>query len=96
VAERVDPNRLLQEAAVLADKGDIHEELARLGSHIDQFIEALASSEPVGRRLDFLLQELNREVNTLGAKAAETPTSNRVVDMKTTLERLREQAANVE
>ncbi len=96
LADRLDPNRLTQEAAVLADKADIAEELSRFNSHCDQFAEALNAAEPVGRRLDFLLQEMNREVNTIGSKAAEHAVSTRVVDLKTTLERLREQAQNVE
>jgi uncharacterized protein (TIGR00255 family) len=96
VQDRVDPGRLAQEVAVLADKADVSEELARILSHCDQFSEALESSEPVGRKLEFLLQELNREVNTIGSKAAEHPVSARVVEMKSVLERMREQAANVE
>ena len=96
LADRLDPNRLTQEAAVLSDKADIAEELSRFNSHCDQFTEALNAAEPVGRRLDFLLQEMNREVNTIGSKAAEHAVSTRVVDLKTTLERLREQAQNVE
>src|SRR5690606_1381980 len=63
LAERVDATRLAQEAALLADKADVAEEIARLRSHVDQFGEALEATEPVGRRLDFLLQEMNREVN---------------------------------
>jgi uncharacterized protein (TIGR00255 family) len=96
VGDRADPQRIAMEAAILADKADISEELARLGSHVEQFAQALAADEPVGRKLDFLLQELNREVNTIGSKAAELPISARVVDMKSALERMREQAANVE
>ncbi|MEN9785668.1 MAG: hypothetical protein RLZZ299_932 [Pseudomonadota bacterium] len=96
IGDRVDPSRLAMEAAVLADKADVSEELARLGSHAAQFGDALVASEAVGRKLDFLLQEMNREVNTLGSKAAEHPISARVVDMKSVLERMREQAANVE
>ena len=94
--DQVDENRLAQEAAILADKADVSEELARISSHCTQFAEALAAAEPVGRKLDFLLQELNREINTIGSKAAETAVANRVVDMKSVLERMREQAANVE
>lgn len=96
LADRVDPLRLAQEAAVLADKADISEELARLESHVAQFAEALAAAEPVGRKLDFLLQELHREINTIGSKSAEHPVSARVVEMKSVAERMREQAANVE
>ncbi len=94
--DRIDPSRLAQEAAVLADKADVAEELARISSHCSQFHMALNASEPVGRKLDFLLQEINREVNTIGSKAAELPISTRVVEMKSVLERMREQAANIE
>lgn len=96
VGDRVDPDRLAQEAAVLADKADIAEELARLESHCKQFLAALRRHEPIGRRLDFLAQEMNREINTIGSKAAEHAVSSLVVDMKSTLERIREQVANVE
>ena len=72
------------------------EELARLRSHCDQFAKALTADEPIGRRLDFLLQEMNREVNTIGSKAIDLPIHDRVVEMKTVLERMREQSANVE
>lgn len=96
IGDRFDPFRVVQEAAIQADKSDVAEELARLRSHCDQFAEALVASEAVGRRLDFLLQEMNREVNTIGSKAAEHPISHRVVAMKSTLERMREQSANVE
>lgn len=96
IGDRLDPVRLAQEAALLADKADISEEIARLGSHGEQFAQALVADEPVGRKLDFLLQEMNREINTIGSKSAEHPISARVVDMKSVLERMREQAANVE
>ena len=96
IGERLDAARLAQEAAVLADKADISEEIARLASHCEQFSQALVADDPVGRKLDFLLQEMNREINTIGSKAAEHPVSSRVVDMKSVLERMREQAANVE
>lgn len=96
LGDRVDPSRLAQEAAILADKADVSEELARIHSHLQQFTEALDQDEPVGRKLEFLVQELNREINTIGSKAAEHPISARVVDMKSVVERLREQSANVE
>lgn len=97
LGDRVDPARLAQEAAVLADKADVSEELSRISSHCTQLQDALAASdEPVGRKIDFLLQELNREVNTVGSKAAEHPVSAKVVEMKSVLERMREQAANIE
>jgi uncharacterized protein (TIGR00255 family) len=96
VGDRVDPGRIAQEAALLADKGDVSEELARLCSHGDQFGDALLLDEPVGRKLDFVLQEMHREVNTLGSKSTEQAVSSRVVDLKSVLERMREQVANVE
>ncbi len=96
IGDRFDPYRIAQEVALLADKSDVSEELARMRSHCDQFGDALDAPDPVGRRLDFLLQEMNREVNTIGSKSAEHPISQRVVDLKTTLERMREQSANVE
>jgi uncharacterized protein (TIGR00255 family) len=96
ISDRTDPWRLAQEAALLAEKADVSEELTRLMSHCEQFGQALDAQEPVGRKLDFLLQEMNREVNTVGSKAAEHPISSRVVEMKSVLERMREQAANVE
>lgn len=96
LGERYDPYRIAQEVAILADKADVSEEVARLRSHCDQFAEALSGQEAVGRRLDFLLQEMNREVNTIGSKAAEHPINQRVVDMKAVLERMREQSANIE
>ena len=96
IGDRVDANRLAMEAAILADKSDVAEELARLRSHCEQFKEGLHSTEPIGRRLDFLIQEMHREVNTIGSKAAEHPVSQRVVEMKSILERMREQSCNVE
>jgi uncharacterized protein (TIGR00255 family) len=92
----LDENRLIQEAAYLADRSDITEELVRLSSHIDQFAAQVQTGGPVGRRLDFLLQEMNREVNTIGSKTQDAETTNTVVDMKTELEKLREQVQNVE
>nr|MBX2801476.1 YicC family protein [Myxococcales bacterium] len=94
--EGVDPQRLAQEVAVLADKADVAEEVARLRSHCEQFRTALQTESPIGRRLDFLLQEMNREVNTVGSKAADHPVSSGVVRLKSVLERMREQSANVE
>ena len=93
-----DPTRLEVEIALLAERGDISEELTRLGSHVEQFEGALLTpeGEPIGRRLDFLLQEMVREANTLGAKAQDAQVSQLVVAMKVELERLREQVQNVE
>ena len=96
VGDRVEESRLAQEAAIQADKADVSEELARLASHFDQFGEALEQRGPVGRRLDFLTQEMNREINTIGSKAVDAEVSGLVVDMKSILERMREQVANVE
>ncbi len=92
----VDAQRLAQEVALIADKADVSEELARMASHSRQFSQALASDEPVGRRLEFLTQELNREINTIGSKSVDHPVSALVVDMKSALEKLREQVSNVE
>ncbi len=94
--EGVDRQRLGQEVALIADKADISEELARMGSHCKQFRSALEANEPVGRRLEFLTQELNREINTVGSKSVDHPISALVVDMKSALEKLREQVSNVE
>jgi uncharacterized protein (TIGR00255 family) len=96
LGELADPHRLTMEAAILADKADVTEELARIRSHCKQFADSMKLQEPVGRKLDFLLQELNREVNTVGSKSAEHPISAHVVDMKSVLERMREQVANIE
>ena len=96
LADRLDTGRLAQEAALLADKADVSEELARLVSHADQFAAALIADEPVGRKLEFVLQEMHREVNTLGSKSTEQGVTSRVVELKSVLERMREQVANVE
>jgi uncharacterized protein (TIGR00255 family) len=91
-----DPARLEVELALLATKIDVDEELDRLESHLVEIREALGSGEPVGRRLDFLMQELNREANTLGSKSADTETSRAAVDLKVLIEQMREQIQNVE
>jgi uncharacterized protein (TIGR00255 family) len=90
-----DPS-LLREVALLASRTDVTEELDRLESHIDALAAALDAKEPVGRSLDFVLQEIGREVNTVGSKCADARAAARVVGMKTCVERLREQAANIE
>ena len=92
----LDPVRLAQETAILADKSDVTEEVIRLGSHIAQFRAFLASDEPVGRRLDFLLQEFLREVNTLSSKIANADIAHLGVEMKNEIEKLREQVQNIE
>ena len=92
----VDDDRLLKEIVYFADRSDISEELTRLQSHFQQFEDCLRSSEPVGRTLDFLAQEMNREVNTIGSKANDGAISRDVVVLKTELEKFREQVQNVE
>ena len=96
LGEQVDEARLLTELAILLEKGDIHEELDRLAIHVDKLQELLYQSEPVGRELDFLMQEMNREVNTIGSKSSPIEIKNIVVQMKTILEKIREQIQNVE
>jgi uncharacterized protein (TIGR00255 family) len=91
-----DPNRLEVELALIAQKLDVAEEVDRLDSHVTEIREALASGEPVGRRLDFLMQELNREANTLGSKSADAETTRAAVELKVLIEQMREQIQNVE
>lgn len=91
-----DDDRLLKEVVYFADRSDITEELTRLNSHFQQFDDCLKSAEPVGRTLDFLAQEMNREVNTIGSKANDSLVSREVVTLKAELEKFREQAQNVE
>jgi uncharacterized protein (TIGR00255 family) len=95
-AVQVDPARLTAELALLADRSDITEELVRLGSHFQQFAELLGQAQPVGRRLDFLLQEIGRETNTIGSKSQDASLSHRVIELKSEIERMREQVQNVE
>jgi uncharacterized protein (TIGR00255 family) len=92
----VDAERLEQEIALLAYKMDVEEELDRLGSHITETLQVLDSKEPAGRRLDFLMQEFNREANTLSSKSQDTETTRAAVDMKVLIEQMREQVQNVE
>ena len=93
---KIAPERLVMEAGVIASRSDITEELVRLDSHCDQFEQSLQVSEPVGRQLDFLLQEMNREVNTIASKASSSFTSSRCVSLKTEIEKIRELVQNVE
>ncbi len=93
---QVDEARLANEVAFFADKVSIDEEIARLESHLIQFSNILQSSDVVGRKLDFLLQEMNREVNTIGSKANSLIISNQVIEMKSVLEKIREQVQNIE
>jgi uncharacterized protein (TIGR00255 family) len=92
----LDPARLEQEVVLAVDRMDVTEELVRLGSHLEQFREALLAPGAVGRKLEFLLQEMGRETNTLGSKSADAALSRVVVELKTEQEKLREQVLNVE
>ena len=92
----IDPGRIAQEAAFLADRSDISEELVRAASHLEQFRRILAGEAPAGRKLNFLLQEFNREFNTMGAKTSQTAIAHRVVELKCELEKIREQIQNIE
>ena len=93
---QVEPERLEQELVLLAYKMDFEEELDRLGSHITETLQILDSKEPAGRRLDFLMQELNREANTLSSKSQDVDTTRTAVDIKVLIEQMREQVQNVE
>ncbi|MFJ7746979.1 YicC/YloC family endoribonuclease [Peribacillus sp. NPDC097295] len=92
----IEESRIVTEAAIFADKCDINEELTRLESHLQQFSGTLVNSEPIGRKLDFLVQEMNREVNTIGSKANDSSITKEVVEMKSLLEKLKEQVQNIE
>lgn len=92
----IEDSRIVTEAAIFADKCDINEELTRLESHVQQFSGTLENGEPIGRKLDFLVQEMNREVNTIGSKANDSTITKEVVEMKSLLEKLKEQVQNIE
>jgi len=92
----LDPQRVAQEAAIMVDRMDVSEEIVRARSHLKQFRDYLAMDEPVGRRLDFLLQELHREINTLGVKASDAQVSKAIVEVKAEIEKIREQVQNIE
>lgn len=94
--ERVNAERLEQEIAIIADKLDVNEETVRLESHLSLFREALSMDEPIGRKLNFIVQEMNREINTIGSKANDSELTEVVVKMKEELEKIREQVENVE
>jgi len=94
--EELDPVRISQEAAIIADKSDVSEEIVRLYSHIKQFRQILDSDDSEGRKLNFLIQEFNREFNTIGSKAGNASLSHMVVDLKSELEKIREQVQNIE
>ncbi len=91
-----DPQRIAQEIAIFADRCDISEEVTRFNSHLSQFRDLLRSDEPVGRQLDFLVQELNREANTMGSKSNDATLTRHVVTLKAELEKIREQVQNIE
>jgi len=93
---QLDESRILTEVAVFADKADINEEITRLRSHIQQFLQTLNDQEPIGRKLDFLVQEMNREANTIGSKANDSNIAKTVVEIKSLLEKLKEQVQNIE
>ncbi len=92
----IDPNRLAAEVAIFADKSDINEELVRIESHLRQFQKTLDLNEPIGRKLDFIVQELNREINTIGSKSNDLKISHVVIQFKSELEKIREQIQNIE
>lgn len=92
----VDENRLAMEVAIFADKAAIDEEIIRLKSHIKHLRETLELSEPIGRKLDFIMQEMNREANTIASKSTDLDITNNVIDIKNTLEKIREQVQNIE
>ena len=92
----IDENRILTECAIFADRVAIDEELVRLRSHFKAFSEICALTEPVGRKLDFLIQEMNREINTIGSKCSNSEIAHYVVDVKTEIEKIREQIQNIE
>ena len=92
----IDEQRILTESAIFADKIAIDEELVRLASHFEAFDEILKSKEPIGRKLDFLVQEMNRETNTIGSKCSDLSLTRIVVDIKAEIEKIREQIQNIE
>ena len=92
----VDQGRLAAEVAIFADKSDVTEELVRIESHLKQFNQILETTEPIGRRMDFLIQELNREINTVGSKASDITIAQLVINFKAELEKIREQIQNIE
>ena len=94
--QEIDQARLAQEVVIYADKCSVEEEITRLNSHIMQFKNLLNSDEAVGKKLDFIIQEMNRETNTIGSKANNLDITNRVIDLKTEIENIREQIQNIE
>ena len=96
LADGIEPQRLAQEVAIMADRCAIDEELARLESHLRQMETYLEAEGEIGKKMDFLIQEMNRETNTIGSKASDTVIAQHVVDLKSEIEKLREQIQNVE
>lgn len=92
----VDENRLAQEIVIFSDKTSIEEELTRLNSHMSQFLDLLEKDSPIGKKFDFIVQEMNREINTIGSKSGSLEITNRVIEIKTELENVREQIQNIE
>jgi uncharacterized protein (TIGR00255 family) len=93
---QLDENRLLTEVAIFADKASIDEEIVRLGSHIEEFKKTLSISGSIGKKLDFIVQEMNREINTIGSKSSDLGVVNNVIGIKTEIEKIREQVQNIE
>ena len=96
MAAQLDPDRLEQEMVIIANRSDVDEELDRLEAHLDEIRRVLKSRESIGRRLDFLMQELNREANTLGSKSIAGVTTQASVELKVLIEQMREQIQNIE
>ena len=96
LADGAEPQRMAQEVAIIADRCAIDEELARLESHIRQMNQYLDAEGEIGKKMDFLIQEMNREANTIGSKASDAVIAQHVVDLKSEIEKLREQIQNVE
>ena len=96
MSQNIDEQRIIQEAAILADRSSITEEIIRFKSHIAQLLDSLEKSEPIGRKLDFIIQEMNREVNTIGSKSDKIDILDKVVVLKSELEKIREQVQNIE
>lgn len=93
---QLDENRLLTEVAIFADKATIDEEIVRLGSHIQEFRKTLSMQVPIGKKLDFIVQEMNREINTIGSKCSDLSVVNSVIEVKSVIEKIREQVQNIE
>ena len=92
----IDENRMAQEVAIYADKSSITEEIVRFNSHITQLKNTVVKDDSVGRKMDFLIQEMNREINTMGSKSSDINITNLVVEVKSELEKIREQIQNIE